>query len=115
MLNKDRVELLEATMDSAKDSIELANALTRLQDNKDFQTIITEGYFIKEASRVVALKASPSAAEPNIQNHINDQITGIGQLNQYMRMIYMRAAKAEKEYVDSEEALNELLTSGEEV
>lgn len=115
MFNTSKIQMHEVTIEQAKETIELANALSRLQSNKDFNLVINNGYFVKEASRVVLLKASPTQVDDSDQRMLNNQIIGIGELRQYFTKIYQAANQAEKAIKDSEADIAELLTSEEEV
>lgn len=105
----------ELTIEQAKESIAMSDALNRLAENKDFNLVIDEGYFVKEASRLVLLKASPAMMDAESQKLIDNQIIAIGHLRQYFTFLYMKAVQSEKAIIDSEANINELLTSEDEV
>ena len=44
---------IQISIEQANEVIALAEALERLQANKDFQVVIAKGYFEKEAIRLV--------------------------------------------------------------
>ncbi len=54
-MSKDResqLEQIEVTIEQANKAIELQDAFKRLLDNKDFEAIITKGYFENESVRL---------------------------------------------------------------
>lgn len=115
MFNKSEIEMHELTIEQAKEAIAISDALNRLAANKDFNLVIDEGYFIKEASRLVLLKAAPAMMDAESQKAIDNQIIAIGQLRQYFTWLYMKAVQSEKAIIDSEANIDELLTTEVEV
>lgn len=97
---EDTLETLELSIEQAKKHIDLMKALGRLRENKDFQQIIEEGYFEKEASRLVLLRASPQAE--GMREGIDEAIVGVGQLRQYLSRIFQFGRHAEKALIDAE-------------
>jgi hypothetical protein len=86
---------VEVSIEQAKANIDRASALERLKENRDFKEIILEGYFEKEASRLVLLKADPNMQEPNEQRQVEKMIDSIGYLRQYLNMIYQFGSMAD--------------------
>jgi len=99
---------IEAQVAKAKKHVELDEALTRLQSNRDFKRIITDGYFRDEAVRLVHLKASPEMQTPFAQAAIVRSIDAIGELNDFFRTIKHNADNARKEIADAGVALEEI-------
>jgi len=71
--------------------------------------IISEGYFEKEAIRLVHLKGDPSMQSAEYQVNIVKQMDAISALNQYFQTVFHRASLAEKAIESDEEARNEIL------
>lgn len=105
----------EIDHDIAKDKafIEMAAALDRLKNNRDFKEVILDGYFNKEAVRLVLLKSDPQFQTPERQQSITAQIDAIGNLNQYFQVIYFAATQAAKA-IESNEQMREELLAGED-
>lgn len=89
--------------------IEFNAALQRLRNNRDFQTVITKGYFEQEAVRLVHLKADPAMQSEANQKGILAQIDSIGALSDYFRTIGRKAYLAEKQIEADEEMRDELI------
>lgn len=110
MYNRTKNAAIEEMVKTAKEAIELRDKVERLFDNPDFKAVIQEGYFEKEAARLVALKASPSSNNEASQKALENKITGIGQLQQYLLSIYVNAENSERtleEYTQMEDSFNE--------
>lgn len=113
MSNNDaEIQNIELEMSAAKEIIADRDALDRLTANADFNRIIRKGYFEKEASRVVLLKAEAAMEDPQKQQNILDQITGIGMLYQYFRGVMVQGQQADAAMADYDEALEELHKEG---
>jgi len=91
-----------------KEVLAFADSLKRLSENKDFQTIIEQGYFINEASKVVLAKANPAMLDENRQKGLNNSIIAIGELKQYFIGINLAAENSEKSINDLQEMQAEL-------
>lgn len=74
---------MEREEKTAKAQVGLAKVLERLQENRDFIKLITEGYFEQEAIRLVRAKANNEMQTPEKQAAIMKDIDGIGALYQY--------------------------------
>lgn len=105
----DTIQEIENNIREAKALKEMGDALGRLQENRDFKKIIREGYFEKEAIRLVHLKSDPSMQSPASQQSIVDQIDAIGALSQYFRTVFHTAALATKAIYADEQEIEALL------
>jgi hypothetical protein len=100
---------VEVSIEQAKTNIERSAALDRLKENKDFKEIILEGYFEREASRLVLLKADPNVQEEKEQAQIQKMIDSIGYLRQYLNMIYQFGSMAENALEQHEKTREDIL------
>jgi hypothetical protein len=105
---QNQVQAIEANIKAARKLVELGNALERLKSNKDFRTIVMEGYFEKEAIRLVQAKANPSLQSAEMQRSILTQIDAIGNLNMYFTTLVQQAALATKSIEQDEAAVEEI-------
>ena len=116
---EEQLHKIEISLENAKKAIELANALQRLHENKDFQTVILEDFFKGEASRSVMLKSDASMASVEKQKNVDDIITSIGGLYNYFGKLYrlgdmsVRALEADQntkeEILEEQLGVNELV------
>jgi hypothetical protein len=86
--NEEQIHQVEIDITVAQKSVEVMEALERLEKNKDFKLVITEGYFKEEASRAVLLKADFNAQGEMQQKQMDHIIIGIGYLRQYFGKIF---------------------------
>lgn len=110
--NEEQIEAVELSMEQAKSSISKMNALQRLTNNKDFIEIVTEGYFEKEASRIVIMKAEPAMADVPSQQQLMKMIDSIGSLRQYFIAISRAGQMAVRALEDDQKTHEELLEEG---
>ncbi len=101
---------VEREIENNKTEIELDQALTRLFSNKDFQDIIVGMYMTEEPARLVKLRSAPHIqADPNQLKMIDNAITGIGALFQFLNAIDMAGQTAAHNLRTNEEARQEML------
>ena len=110
MNDLDRIEI---DINEAKEVIGVLEALKRLENNDDFKKVITEGYFVQEASRLVLIKADPNLAEDGSQKTINNSIIAVGQFRQYLSSVYQLGGIAQRSIIAGEEAREEILSEEE--
>jgi hypothetical protein len=99
---------LEHQIESKRHQIEQSNALDRLLKNKDFQTIVIEGYFKQEAIRLVSAKGARENQAPNIQADILRDMDGIGAFQRHLALISMTGELAADSLGESEALLDSL-------
>lgn len=108
-MNRTELEAVERNIEEAKVIVDLADALDRLVTLGDFKKVIKDGYFTKEAIRLVHLKADQSMQNPDSQKSILSQMDAIGNLNKYFETIWNRADIARKAIEYDEQTREELL------
>lgn len=112
MSNEQVVRELEQNIKEARKIVDLHASLVRLGSNRDFNKVITNGYFEAEAIRLVHLKADPSMQTPDRQATIVAQIDAIGALSTYFRTLKHNAQVAAKA-IESDEATIEEINAEE--
>jgi hypothetical protein len=108
-MNKTPIQEIEESIQESKGVVEFAEALERLQKNRDFKKVILDGYFTQEAIRLVHLKADPAFQTPDRQQSIITQIDAIGALHQYFQTMKYLSAQAQKAIEAANEVRDELL------
>lgn len=111
-MSNDQLQDIEENIKEARKIVEFGTSLERLRNNKDFKTVILEGYFKAEAIRLVHLKADPSMATAERQTSIIKQMDAIGALAEYFQVVYHQAGLARKAIDYGEEAMSEILEEG---
>ena len=106
---KEKIEEIELNIEQAKTIVALGNAMERLSNNRDFKKVIVEGFFEKEAIRLVHLKSDFNMQNPEAQASIASQMDSIGNLAQYFNKVINQGMLAEKAIQSDEETRDELL------
>jgi hypothetical protein len=108
-MGKSQLQLLEMNIQRAQEIVDLGNALERLENNRDFKKVIVDGYFNKEAIRLVHLKSDSNMQSEEMQQSILKQMDGIGALNQYFRTLKHSASVAASAIASDTEMRDEIL------
>lgn len=106
---EQQLQHIELSLNEAKARIDDAAALTRLYKNSDFKRLFLDGYFMKEASRTVLLKADPNMQGEEQQKDCENIIMSIGMLRQHFAKVYTFGTMAEKAMEDDKQAREEIL------
>jgi len=108
MNTEEQIQQVELSIEDAKETIRVMEMLAKMSATPEWKTIIGDGYFRDEASRLVLIRAEPSQQSPEAQKTINDQITAIGHLRMYLSSIMQTGIAMEASLESHEEALQEL-------
>ena len=111
-MENDAITEIENRIRSSKELVDFSKSVERLNTNRDFKKVILEGYFEKEAIRLVRVKAEPAMQNPASQAHIISAMDAIGNLYQYLMDATRTGDLALKDIADNEEVRDEIL-SGE--
>lgn len=112
MNTDEQLNQVELSIEHAQKTIGLMNSVLKLSDNADFKAVIEVGYFEKEASRLVLLKADPNMQGENDQKMINNAINAIGYFRQYLGTTIQLGRMAENAVKADQETREELLSEG---
>lgn len=104
----DQIEAIERDISKARTSVEFGKQLQRLRGNRDFKEVVLNGYFEKEAVRLVHLKAEPHMQDHESQASIVKQIDAIGAFSGFMNAALAKATRAAGAIDDGEAALVEI-------
>lgn len=106
---EEQLESIDVSIEMAQKSVNNMTDLIKLTSNKEFKNIIEEGYFVKEASRLVLVKADPSQQGEAEQAAIEKAINAIGFLRQYFVQIMQIGRMNEKAIIDDELTREDIL------
>lgn len=67
-MSTNQLKEIEDSIKSARKLVELGDTLERLKSNRDFRAIVLEGYFEKEAIRLVQAKSNPALQSAEMQS-----------------------------------------------
>ena len=107
------VREIQVSIEEARETVALNDALERLNQNADFRKVILDDYFKDNAIRLVELKAAPQAQAEQVQANIMRDIDAIGALKQHFNMLRVMAEQAKASIDDSQETLNDMAEEGE--
>lgn len=108
-MSEPTLETVEISLEHAQKVAATAKSTERLIANRDFKKIVHEGFFEKEAQRLVFLKSDPNQQSPEAQADIIKRIDAIGVFRQYIAGLLRMGAQAEKAIEDLEQTREEML------
>lgn len=94
MLTPSEHEQIQVSKEAALAQIELGKALERLNKNKDFKKLVTEGYLRDYAANQVSLLADPGANKQTV----HEGLQGISELLSFFRAVEHGARIAQRTY-----------------
>ena len=106
----DQLNKLQHNLEVNRKVAETGDALERLTANRDFKKVIIEGFFEKEAIRLVQLKGHPEHQSEESQKRILMQMDAIGVLASYFDQVATAAELARKAISFDEETYDQLAT-----
>ena len=112
MSNEGEVHQVEISIEQARSSIALGDALDRLGNNADFKLVFLDNYLREEPIRLTRLKAAPAMRGEEQQKAIIKSIDGIGEIIQHLGMVEAQAEMARNALEADEATLQELYSEG---
>jgi len=101
------IEELEVSLELARTMIAKREMVRKLQSNREFKKLITEGLLKEEAARSAILYSDPGISETT-RAHVLRDIGGYGLIERYFRTIVRIADELEAEIERNEDTLDEL-------
>lgn len=105
---ESQVQQLENNIRESKKLVDMGESLERLMSNRDFKKVILEGFFEKEAIRLVHLKGDTNMQTADSQKSILTQMDAIASLAQYLQTVRFKANMAAKAVASDTETIDEL-------
>lgn len=93
--------------------IEAANAVKRLMKNKDFTSVVTDGYFKEYAADLVKNRMTLGLIDDSQLKFIEAQMTAVGGFSHYLELLLTSGVTAEAALA-SHEAERSMLLNEEE-
>lgn len=100
---------VEMSIDAAQALIKKKESFDRLIQNKDFQFLIEEEYFIQEPARIASARADPSMQNEATQKQLLSRLDAIGYLKQYLICTNVEGSQARVDMAAAQETRQELL------
>lgn len=113
-MSQAQIDQLQRNIEDNKGFVSLSQSLSRLQANRDFQAIISQGYLRDEAVRLVHARSNVALQSPEAQAALLRDIDAIGSLEAYFRKIEHQARQALSHIDADEETIADLLSGGNE-
>ena len=82
-MHEQEVKEIEVHIEHAREAVAFGEAIERLIQNKDFQTVIDKGYTTDEARRLTLLLGDPAIEN---KSPLVVSLQAIGEFHQYLRM-----------------------------
>lgn len=101
-MSQAEIDQLHRNIADNRGFVALQQSLTRLQANRDFQTIISQGYLRDEAVRLVHARSNVALQSPEAQAALLRDIDAIGSLEAFFRKIEQQARQA-LSHIDADE------------
>ena len=111
-MSQAQIDQLHRNIADNRGFVALQAALSRLQANRDFQTIISSGYLKDEAVRLVHARSNVALQSPSDQAALLRDIDAIGSLEAYFRKIEKQAVQALSHIDADEETVADLMNPG---
>lgn len=103
---------IELNVANARNQKDLAVSLERLYSNKDFQAVVTNGYFREEAVRLVLARGAANLQTPEHQAKLQAEIDAVSRFSSYLDTINFFGQQAVKAIEDGEAELEMIRTGG---
>jgi hypothetical protein len=97
------VKEIKVTMEECKSIISRGDCLERLLNNPDFNELIMDGYFKREAHRLTLMLADPACETPQGQANVIRDLSAVAQLNAFFRTLRTAAEVAKRTLKEHEE------------
>lgn len=96
------LEMIDISIEEAKATVAMADALKRLGRNKDFKKVFLDHFMVTEVARTVKLMAEPSMQNPAQQESLHKMLIAVGQVDQFIRMTLTLGDMAQQGISDAE-------------
>lgn len=108
-----QIEILELSVNEAKEKIRLRNDLNSLRSNRAFQRIIQNGFLNERPAELVRSLADPVISGDAVKfAEVQRELAGISTLHGYLNRVDVLGSMAERDLKALDEELEELRISG---
>lgn len=106
------IEVIEISAAEAKAKVDRHAKLEKLFSNREFKSLIVEGYLKDEIVRLGLISANPNMNDA-LRENTAEKIRAISHFDQFLRQIVTEGLLAQQELGDFEAELEELRANGE--
>lgn len=101
------IEQVELQIQQSEQLKEMRERALRLSENPDFKVLFSEGYFVKEAARLVQMSTDPRLPE-NIRQSSLDEARATGFVKRYMSDLITVGYTAEQNLPELHNTIDEI-------
>lgn len=105
MLSQDPVQIIELTLDQAKEKLKDVDALDALMKNKNFQHLIKRRFLQEEPVRLVHLLQDPAFQTPEKQASLHKEMEAIAGLLSWLNGVQQLGEQLRADVSAAEEEL----------
>lgn len=110
----DEVRNIEVEIEQAKAIIAMRDALIRLEKNKDFQKVISNGFLRDFALNTVAIRGRMEfRTNQALMDSNTRKLDAVGELEEFFRNVRANGARMEMTLQEAEATRNEILATEE--
>jgi hypothetical protein len=111
MFNTSQLQELEQSLESAKKSVALRDALVKLQGNKDFKKLVLETYLVNAAADF-ARQAGDPAMGPNQRADALAMAQAPGHFKRFLNVVFAQGQQAADDIPQLEAAIEHVQAGG---
>ena len=108
MTRTQQLEAIRAQLEDAKQAQAMNEVLDRLERNRDYKKLVSEGFLKDHVLEQTSMIARPDCQHDLVQQTIQKALTGASAFNAYMASIRQMATAADERVHQCEQAILEL-------
>ena len=110
----DEVRNIDIEIEQAKERIAMRDALVRLEKNRDFRKVVSEGFLRDFALNTVAIRGRMEfRTNQALMDSNTRKLDAVGELEEYFRNVRAHGARMDAALKEAEEIRNEILATEE--
>ena len=110
----DEVRNIDIEIEQAKELIAMRDALVRLEKNRDFRKVVSEGFLRDFALNTVAIRGRMEfRTNQALMDSNTRKLDAVGELEEYCRNVRAHGARMDVALKEAEETRNEILATEE--
>ena len=110
----DEVRNIDIEIEQAKELIAMRDALVRLEKNRDFRKVVSEGFLRDFALNTVAIRGRMEfRTNQALMDSNTRKLDAVGELEEYLRNVRAHGARMDVALKEAEETRNEILATEE--
>lgn len=108
-MQQQEVRNIDIEIEQAKKCISLRDALVRLEKNRDFKKVVSEGFLKDFALNTIAVRGRPEFRNSEVLMESNTRkLDAMGELHEYFRNVMSNGAMMESTLAEAQDLRNEV-------